>query len=192
MFLCPGMKATKGIQRTVIWRAYDTDNSGYIEGNELKNFLADLLKEANKDKLVTSDKLIEYTDSLLRIFDSNGDGKLQLSEMAKLLPVKENFLNRTAFKGASTVTKDDIDQVFNLYDRDDNGMIENEELTGFLKDLLELVKKDYDSADLSEFKKAILDGCDIENSSGKIRKNDLTMILMALARHAQEEESIVN
>ncbi|KAG1656971.1 Calbindin-32 [Nymphon striatum] len=81
-----------------IWRAYDTDNSGYIEGNELKNFLADLLKEANKDKLVTSDKLIEYTDSLLRIFDSNGDGKLQLSEMAKLLPVKENFLNRTAFK----------------------------------------------------------------------------------------------
>ncbi|KAG1656969.1 Calbindin-32 [Nymphon striatum] len=80
---------------------------------------------------------------------------------------------------------------------DDNGMIENEELTGFLKDLLELVKKfetndkDYDSADLSEFKKAILDGCDIENSSGKIRKNDLTMILMALARHAQEEESII-
>ncbi|CAM1308457.1 CALB1 (predicted) [Pycnogonum litorale] len=172
-----------------IWRAYDTDNSGYIEANELKNFLTDLLREAKKDGMVSEDKLIEYTDSLLRIFDSNNDGKLQLSEMAKLLPVKENFLNRSAFKGASTVTKEDIDTVFKLYDRDGNGMIENEELTGFLKDLLELVKKDYDTMDLNEFRTAIMEGCDLDSSNGKIRKNDLTMILMALARHAQEEDA---
>ncbi|XP_023210453.1 calbindin-32-like [Centruroides sculpturatus] len=80
-----------------IWREYDTDGSGFIEADELKNFLKDLLKEAKKES-IEEDKLIEYTDTLLNIFDSNKDGKLQLSEMAKLLPVKENFLCRSAFK----------------------------------------------------------------------------------------------
>ncbi|KFM60776.1 Calbindin-32, partial [Stegodyphus mimosarum] len=37
------------------------------------------------------------------------------------------------------LTREDIERVFNLYDRDGNGTIENEELKGFLKDLLELV-----------------------------------------------------
>ena len=99
-----------------LWREYDSDNSGYIEADELKNFLRDLLKEAKKEAL-DEDKLVEYTDTLLSIFDSNKDGKLQLSEMAKLLPVKENFLNRSTFRGASKITKEDIERVFSLYDR---------------------------------------------------------------------------
>ena len=74
--------------------------------------------------------------------------------------MKENFLCRSAFKGATKLTKEDIERVFALYDRvsqpvyikvdqwknifnikDKNGTIENEELKGFLKDLLELVKR---------------------------------------------------
>ncbi len=42
--------------------------------------------------------------------------------------------------------------------QDGNGTIENEELRGFLKDLLELVKKDYDSADLADFEDTIMKG----------------------------------
>jgi len=167
-----------------IWREYDTDGSGYIEADELKNFLKDLLREAKREA-IDEDKLIEYTDTLLNIFDSNKDGKLQLSEMAKLLPVKENFLCRSAFKGATKLTKEDIERVFALYDRDKNGTIENEELKGFLKDLLELVKRDYDAQDLGEFQKAILSGCDY-NRDGKINKKELTMILLALAKHSTE------
>ncbi|GAB6032563.1 Calbindin-32 [Chamberlinius hualienensis] len=184
-----------------IWREYDQDNSGYIEADELKNFLRDLLKEAKKECEVSEDKLIEYTDTLLQIFDSNKDGKLQLSEMAKLLPVKENFLCRSIFKthhgttsfnqGASKLTKDDIERVFALYDRDKNGTIENEELRGFLKDLLELVKKDYDEQDLRDFQETIMRGCDY-NRDGKINKKELTMILLALAKHSQEDESSAN
>jgi len=171
-----------------IWKAYDNDNSGFIEADELKNFLRDLLKEAKKDQDVSEDKLIEYTDTMLQVFDSNKDGKLQLSEMAKLLPVKENFLCRSVFKvseGASKLTKEDIERVFALYDRDNNGTIENEELNGFLKDLLELVKKDYDALDLQEFQDAIMRGCDF-NKDGKINKKELTMILLALAKHEDE------
>ncbi|KAL1513930.1 hypothetical protein ABEB36_003268 [Hypothenemus hampei] len=170
-----------------IWREYDTDGSGYIEADELKNFLRDLLKEAKKINDVSEDKLIEYTDTMLQVFDANKDGRLQLSEMAKLLPVKENFLCRQVFKGATKLTKDDIERVFALYDRDNNGTIENEELRGFLKDLLELVKKDYDAQDLLDFEETILRGVDY-NQDGKINKKELTMILLAIAKHNQEEE----
>nr|XP_018896479.1 PREDICTED: calbindin-32 isoform X1 [Bemisia tabaci] len=173
-----------------IWREYDTDGSGYIEADELKNFLRDLLKEAKKMNDVSEDKLIEYTDTMLQVFDSNHDGKLQLSEMAKLLPVKENFLCRQVFKygdeGATRLTKEDIERVFALYDRDNNGTIENEELRGFLKDLLELVKKDYDAQDLHDFEETIMRGVDY-NEDGKINKKELTMILLALAKHNTDE-----
>jgi len=163
-----------------LWYQYDTDASGFIEADELKNFLRDLLKEARKSQEVSEDKLIEYTDTMLQVFDSNKDGKLQLSEMAKLLPVKENFLNRPVFKGKTSLTKEDIATVFSLYDRDNSEVIENEELSGFLKDLLELVKKDYDSSDLADFAQTIMKGCDT-NRDGKISKKELTVILMALA-----------
>jgi len=163
-----------------LWHTYDSDNSGYIEADELKHFLRDLLKEAKKSEEVSDDQLIEYTDTMLQVFDSNKDGKLQLSEMAKLLPVKENFLNRQIFKDSAKLTKEDIERVFALYDRDGNGTIENEELRGFLKDLLELVKKDYDAADLRDFEETIMKGCDF-NHDGKINKKELTMILLALS-----------
>ncbi|KAK8727331.1 hypothetical protein OTU49_009822 [Cherax quadricarinatus] len=170
-----------------IWKTYDRDNSGFIEAEELKNFLRDLLREAKKDNDVSEDKLLEYTDTMLQVFDQNKDGKLQLSEMAKLLPVKENFLCRSVLKGASKLTKEDIERVFALYDRDNNGTIENDELNGFLKDLLELVKKDYDALDLQEFQDSIMRGCDF-NKDGKISKKELTMILLALAKHGAEDD----
>ncbi|KAI8746414.1 Calbindin-32-like protein, partial [Biomphalaria glabrata] len=78
------------------WRKYDEDHSGYIEADELKHFLKDLLKSF--EKIVTEEQLITYADTMLQLFDRNKDGKLQLSEMAKLLPVKENFLLRPIFK----------------------------------------------------------------------------------------------
>lgn len=171
-----------------IWREYDSDGSGYIEADELKNFLRDLLTEAQREKDVTEDKLIEYTDTLLQVFDANGDGKLQLSEMSKLLPVRENFLCRQVFKGPTVLSKEDIERVFALYDRDNNGTIENEELRGFLKDLLELVKKDYDAKDLMDFEETILQGCDF-NRDGKISKKELTMILLALSKHSQDDSA---
>lgn len=169
-----------------IWKTYDTDHSGYIEADELKNFLRDILKDSSKSNEVTEDMLIQYTDTMLNVFDTNKDGKLQLSEMTKLLPVKENFLTRQVFKGSSGVGKEDIEKVFALYDRDNSGDIENEELAGFLKDLLSLAKKDYDTADLTEFQDAIMKGCD-SNKDGKVSKKELTMILMALAERTSAE-----
>ncbi|KAH9491647.1 Calbindin-32, partial [Bulinus truncatus] len=164
------------------WRKYDADHSGYIEADELKHFLKDLLKSF--ERTVSEEQLITYADTMLQLFDRNKDGKLQLSEMAKLLPVKENFLLRPIFKGAKQLTADDISRVFSLYDRDGNKTIENEELHGFLKDLTELVHDEYDVEDIEEFKDILLNECDL-NRDGRIDKDELSMVLISFAKASQ-------
>ncbi|XP_041377164.1 calbindin-32-like isoform X1 [Gigantopelta aegis] len=159
-----------------LWRDYDTDCSGFIEADELKNFLYDLLKQSKKEGEVSEEQLITYADTMLQLFDRNKDGKLQISEMAKLLPVRENFLCRPIFKSANKLNRDDIERVFNLYDRDHNDYIEDEELHGFLKDLMELVQEDFDSSDLEECKKALLEACDL-NQDGRINRKEMYMVL---------------
>ncbi|KAK7115250.1 calbindin-32-like [Littorina saxatilis] len=171
-----------------VWREYDTDHSGFIEADELKLFLHDLLKQCKKDAEVTEEQLITYADTMLQLFDRNKDGKLQLSEMAKLLPVKENFLLRPIFKGAKQLNKEDISRVFSLYDRDGNKSIENEELHGFLKDLMELVQEDYDAEDIEECKKILLKECDM-NRDGRIDKDELSMVLISFARVSRVEDT---
>ncbi|XP_063441146.1 calbindin-32-like isoform X5 [Mytilus trossulus] len=174
-----------------VWKEYDKDRSGYIEADELKTFLYDLLKRCKRQADVSEEQMITYTDTVLKLFDRNGDGKLQFSELAKLLPVKENFLCRPVFKNANRLTTDDIDRVFSLYDRDNNGNIEDEELCGFLKDLMELVEEDYDEEDLLECKEILLEKCDL-NHDGKINKKELAMVLMSYNRNPTSDEPDLN
>lgn len=99
-----------------------------------------------------------------------------------------------------------IDDNFKL--QDNSGTIENEELKGFLKDLLELVKKvgrvnrviwniynviihpsqdDYDAQDLAAFEETIMRGVG-HDKHGKISRKELTMILLTLAKISPEDE----
>ncbi|XP_046811939.1 calbindin-32-like [Lucilia cuprina] len=72
--------------------------------------------------------------------------------------------------------------------QDNSGSIENEELKGFLKDLLELVKKDdYDASDLKAFEETILRGVGYDKD-GKISRKELTMILLTLAKMPPEDD----
>ncbi|KAI8432693.1 hypothetical protein MSG28_013658, partial [Choristoneura fumiferana] len=82
-----------------------------------------------------------------REYDTDGSGYIEADEL----------------KGATKLTKDDIERVFSLYDRD------------------------YDAQDLLEFEETILQGVEY-SSDGKISRKQLTMILLALAKHHQEEE----
>ncbi|XP_014682006.1 PREDICTED: calbindin-32-like [Priapulus caudatus] len=161
-----------------LWKKYDKDHSGFIEADELRQFLKDLLGESHKE--VSEEKLVEYTSIMVSYI---GVGKSGYSRT--LLPVKENFLSRQVFKGPTNLSKDDIQRVFSMYDRDNNGVIEEEEIHGFLKDLLEMAKEDYDTGDLAQFKDVIMQA-DI-NHDGKISRSELTMVLMALAKRGAEE-----
>ncbi|XP_067930116.1 calbindin-32-like [Watersipora subatra] len=162
-----------------VWKKFDTDCSGFIEANELKNFIKELLKISDHISIVSEDDVIVYADTMLNLFDRNGDGKLQLSEMARLIPVRENFLLRPAFKKGTTITEEDITTVFENYDKNRNGTIENEELHGFVKDLLELAYEEYDSLDLSMLETSLMKVIDI-NKDGKISKQELCLVLKQL------------
>ncbi|XP_011376403.1 calbindin [Pteropus vampyrus] len=152
------------------WRKYDTDHSGFIETEELKNFLKDLLEKANK--AVDDAKLAEYTDLMLKLFDSNNDGKLELTEMARLLPVQENFLLK--FQGVKMCGKE-FNKAFELYDQDGNGYIDENELDALLKDLCEKNKQDLDTNNIPTYKKSIMALSD----GGKLYRTDLALILCA-------------
>uniref|UniRef100_A0A8C7CGU4 Calbindin 2 n=1 Tax=Oncorhynchus kisutch TaxID=8019 RepID=A0A8C7CGU4_ONCKI len=128
------------------WRRYDTDRSGYIEANELKGFLSDLLKKYDTHTVHV------YTNTQLKMFDLNGDGKLGLSEMARLLPVQENFL---------------------LKFEDGNGYIDEQELDALLKDLHDKNKMELDSTGLVGYKKSIMALSD----AGKLYRTELEIVL---------------
>ncbi|KAF6323166.1 calbindin 1 [Rhinolophus ferrumequinum] len=168
LFRCQQLKSCEEFMKT--WRKYDTDHSGFIETEELKNFLKDLLEKANKT--VDDTKLAEYTDLMLKLFDSNNDGKLELTEMARLLPVQENFLLK--FQGVKMCGKE-FNKAFELYDQDGNGYIDEHELDALLKDLCEKNKQDLDINNIPTYKKSIMALSD----GGKLYRTDLALILCA-------------
>ncbi|KAF5915134.1 hypothetical protein HPG69_011597 [Diceros bicornis minor] len=168
LFRCQQLKSCEEFMKT--WRKYDTDHSGFIETEELKNFLKDLLEKANKT--VDDTKLAEYTDLMLKLFDSNNDGKLELTEMARLLPVQENFLLK--FQGVKMCGKE-FNKAFELYDQDGNGYIDENELDALLKDLCEKNKQDLDINNIPTYKKSIMALSD----GGKLYRTDLALILCA-------------
>uniref|UniRef100_A0A3B4V7A3 Calbindin 2b n=1 Tax=Seriola dumerili TaxID=41447 RepID=A0A3B4V7A3_SERDU len=147
------------------WRRYDTDRSGYIESNELKGFLSDLLKKANRN--YDDKKLNEYTQTILRMFDLNGDGKLGLSEMARsvLLTVYFACLKFTQF-----YTFFFQRTTLNF---DGNGYIDEQELDALLKDLCDKNKMDVDSTGLVGYKKSIMALSD----GGKLYRTELEIVL---------------
>ncbi|XP_051576861.1 calbindin-like isoform X1 [Myxocyprinus asiaticus] len=152
------------------WRNYDADHSGYIEADELKNFLKDLLQKAKKP--YDEKKLEEYTLTTLKIFDSNKDGKLCLSEMARLLPDQENFLLK--FQGV-TMARKEFNKIFELYDQDRNGYMDENELDALLKDLCEKNNKVLEVSKIPTYKSAIMALSD----GGKLYRTELALVLCA-------------
>uniref|UniRef100_A0A803XM06 EF-hand domain-containing protein n=1 Tax=Meleagris gallopavo TaxID=9103 RepID=A0A803XM06_MELGA len=179
------------------WRRYDTDRSGYIEANELKGFLSDLLKKANRP--YDEAKLQEYTQTILRMFDMNGDGKLGLSEMSRLPPGAHPFcLDPTGFLFLQVPTlcpeaqtdpgreknggkKSDFGQIrllpvqenFLLKFQDGSGFIDEHELDALLKDLYEKNKKEMSIQQLTNYRRSIMNLSD----GGKLYRKELEVVL---------------
>lgn len=158
-----------------IWRNYDTDSSGYISAIELKGFLQDLFLQHRKS--ITPEKLEEYTDTMMKMFDKNKDGRLDLNDLARILALKENFLLKFKMDACSQEDrKRDFEKIFAHYDVSQTGALEGPEVDGFVKDMMELVKPSISGTDLDKFRKALLGHCDI-NGDGKIQKNELALCL---------------
>ncbi|XP_028820144.1 secretagogin-like isoform X1 [Denticeps clupeoides] len=158
-----------------IWRNYDTDSSGYISAAELQGFLKDLFLHHKKE--VSSDKLQEYADTMMALFDKNKDGHLDLNHLARILALKENFLLKFEMDACSQEDrKRDFEKIFAHYDVSKTGALEGPEVDGFVKDMMELVKPNLTGGDPDKFRRALLSHCDI-NGDGKIQKNELALCL---------------
>ncbi|XP_067280957.1 secretagogin-like [Pseudorasbora parva] len=158
-----------------IWRCYDTDCSGYISAAELKSFLRDLFHQHNRQ--ISTARLEEYTDTMMKMFDKNQDGRLDLNDLARILALKENFLLKFEMKaGSQEDRRRDFEKIFAHYDMSNTGALEGPEVDGFVKDMMELVKPSLSGSDLDKFKQVLLGHCDI-NRDGKIQKNELALCL---------------
>ncbi|KAL6489085.1 hypothetical protein MHYP_G00028260 [Metynnis hypsauchen] len=158
-----------------IWRKYDADSSGYISAAELKGFLHDLFKHHKKD--VSSDKLDEYTDAMMNIFDKNKDGRLDLNDLARILALQENFLLQFKIDANSLEERRrDFEKIFAHYDVSKTGALEGPEVDGFVKDMMELVRPSISGSELDQFRVVLLRHCDI-NKDGKIQRNELALCL---------------
>ncbi|XP_061449925.1 calretinin isoform X4 [Rhineura floridana] len=136
--------------------------------HELNGFLSDLLEKANRP--YDEPKLQEYTQTILRMFDLNGDGKLCLSEMSRLLPVQENFLLK--FQEVK-LNSEEFNAIFAFYDKDGSGFIDENELDGLLKDLYEKHKKEMSIHQLTSYRKSIMNLSD----GGKLYCKELEIVL---------------
>uniref|UniRef100_A0A8D0BDR0 Secretagogin n=1 Tax=Salvator merianae TaxID=96440 RepID=A0A8D0BDR0_SALMN len=158
-----------------IWRQYDADSSGFISSSELRNFLQDLLQQPGKT--ISKTKLQEYTDTMMKIFDKNKDGRLDLNDLARILALQENFLLQFKLDASSTEErKRDFEKIFAHYDVSKTGALEGPEVDGFVKDMMELVKPSISGTDLDKFRQILLRHCDV-NKDGKIQKSELALCL---------------
>ncbi|XP_068090760.1 secretagogin isoform X3 [Hyperolius riggenbachi] len=163
------------LQIQEIWRTYDEDSSGFISAVELRNFLQDLFVQHKKQ--MTPDKLDEYTDTIMKLFDKNKDGRLDLNDLAKILALQENFLLQFKMDASSQdERKRDFETIFAHYDVSKTGALEGPEVDGFVKDMMELVKPSITGVDLDKFRQILLNHCDV-NRDGKIQKSELALCL---------------
>lgn len=157
-----------------VWNHYDQDRSGFIESDELRGFLADLL--SREGKVLTPAKIDDYVSVMLDVFDKNKDGKLSLPEMSKILPLEENFLAQ--FKVEKLVTEGEFNKIWTKYDEDGNGFINDEEIDALMHDLLHAkMKKELNSEDVAAFRNKIMKKCDTDRD-GKINKEELKRVLL--------------
>ncbi|CAK7317459.1 SCGN [Vulpes lagopus] len=158
-----------------IWRKYDSDSSGFISAAELLNFLRDLFLHHKKG--ISEAKLEEYTGIMMKIFDKNKDGRLDLNDLARILALQENFLLQFKMDACSTEErKRDFEKIFAHYDVSKTGALEGPEVDGFVKDMMELVQPSISGADLDKFREILLHHCDV-NKDGKIQKSELALCL---------------
>lgn len=131
----------------------------------------------NTKKCVTPDKLDEYTDTMMNLFDKNKDGRLDLNDLAKILALQENFLLQFKMDASSQdERKRDFETIFAHYDVSKTGALEGPEVDGFVKDMMELVKPSITGVDLDKFRKILLNHCDV-NRDGKIQRSELALCL---------------
>ncbi|KAB0390066.1 hypothetical protein E2I00_013573 [Balaenoptera physalus] len=66
-----------------IWKHFDADGNGYIEGKELENFFQELEKARKGSGMMSkSDNFGEKMKEFMQKYDKNADGKIEMAEVS--------------------------------------------------------------------------------------------------------------
>ncbi|EGV94303.1 Secretagogin [Cricetulus griseus] len=176
-----------------IWRKYDADSSGFISAAELCNFLRDLF--LHHKKAISEADLEEYTSTMMKIFDKNKDGRLDLNDLARSREISGDFWDNVRKRGneqkGGECPKNPLHEMNDPEDlgfilsstvpgqcstKSKTGALEGPEVDGFVKDMMELVQPSISGVDLDKFREILLRHCDV-NKDGKIQKSELALCL---------------
>jgi len=113
-----------------IFAKHDKDDNGYIDANELEGFIKDIFS-----KELSAGEAKEFKAHLLERLDNNNDGKLDKAELKAILPTEQNFLLQFMNVGKKLCGVDFV-KIWNHYDVNKNGILDGNELEGFLQDLI--------------------------------------------------------
>uniref|UniRef100_A0A8C7WTL0 EF-hand domain-containing protein n=1 Tax=Oryzias sinensis TaxID=183150 RepID=A0A8C7WTL0_9TELE len=84
---------------------------------------------------------------MMKIFDKNKDGRLDLNDLARVLALEDNFLLQFHMDASSKEErKRDFEKIFDHYDVSKTGALEGPEVDGFVKDMMELVRVRFSAA----------------------------------------------
>ncbi|XP_071811654.1 calretinin-like [Apostichopus japonicus] len=155
-----------------IFKKYDADGNGYIESRELIRLFRDLAVSMKSGP--SRDEMQKMKDEIMAEADINSDGKLQLGELANILVPKENILLKYQHLGYHKSV--DVMKIWNHYDHDKSGYIDQTELMGLLGDLLQQSPGSASMQELEDFKTLMLDMFDADKD-GRISMIELENIL---------------
>uniref|UniRef100_A0A3Q2QL78 Calbindin 2a n=1 Tax=Fundulus heteroclitus TaxID=8078 RepID=A0A3Q2QL78_FUNHE len=108
-----------------IWKHFDVDGNGYIEGKELESFFRELETARRGAGDPTNPIFRERMKEFMQKFDKNKDGRIEMSELAQILPTEENFL--LCFRQFVSSSAEFM-AAWRRYDTDRSGYIEANEL----------------------------------------------------------------
>lgn len=169
-----GSKKLHSIEFITIWTHYDKDGSGYLDRNELDSFLMDLLAQQNTGVAVSEDTLAEVRSSVLKALDLNKDGRIELGEFARLLPIENNFMKK--FDARRSLSRKDFNDIFYHYDPDGNGYIEGKELMALIHDIMNKGGKKVSLKEVEDYRNAAMRVFD-KNTDGRLSRKELGLLL---------------
>lgn len=158
-----------------IWQHYDRNRSGYLEVDNLADLVRDLLERQNCTP--TQTQVAEYVQVLLEICDMDKDGRFNLSELCKVLPLSDNLLSHC--KDLQALSETDKAQIFSQYDPQDSGYIEGTALLALLRDLYQHNGTPLNVTELSQLAEQMLMLSD-QDKDGKISHAELSLLLGAV------------
>jgi len=125
------LKKFTATQFMEVWNHYDEDGNGYIEGSELDGFLREFISSVNTadcgPEVISDTALAHVKEVFMDAFDENDDERIEISEMAQILPTEENFL--LLFRRENPLESSvEFMRVWREYDKDHSGYIEADEL----------------------------------------------------------------